>query len=101
MCGWNTTEHNSFNAYLWLQQKVKEGSLRIAKILGKVNLGDVFTKHVPAITMCARIENDTLLKFAKPFTKDSCKVVCYQKFCDQRYLSLLHIMDQVLSPADS
>ena len=31
-------------AYLWLQQKVKEGSLRIARILGKVNLGDVFTK---------------------------------------------------------
>ena len=46
-------------AFLWLQQKVKEGCLRIAKVCGKVNLGDVFTKHVPAISMVDRIENDT------------------------------------------
>ena len=81
-------------AYLWLQQKVKDGCLGIANVSGNVNLGDVFTKHVPAISMVDRIDNDTFLKFAQPFKKESCKLVKFQKNCDKRFSSLLHHMDQ-------
>ena len=66
-------------AYLWLQQKVKDDCLKIAKVSGKVNLGDVFTKHVPAISMVDRIENDTFMKFAQPFKKESGKLGNVQK----------------------
>ena len=81
-------------AYLWLQEKIRDGWLKIVKVSGKVNLGDVFTNHVPAVTMVERIENDTCLKFAVPLKADSCKLVNCQKFCDRIFLCLLHIMDQ-------
>ena len=79
-------------AYLWLQQKVKDGYLKIAKVFGKVNFGGVFTKHVPAVSMDDRIESGTCLKFAKPFNKKLCKLIDLQKFSDERFSSLLHIM---------
>ena len=86
-------------AYLWLQQKIRDGCLRIVNVSGKVNLGDVFTKHVPAISMVDRIESDACLKFADPLKKEPCKLISFQKFCDKRFLFLLGIMDQPLLSA--
>ena len=37
--------------YLWLQERVKAGELRVNKVLGTENAADLFTKHVPEATM--------------------------------------------------
>ena len=82
-------------SYLWLQHKLKDGILKIAKVSGKVILGDIFTKHATAIAMADRVESVTLLKFTKPFKKCSCRVISLQKFVDNMYSCLLHLMSTV------
>ena len=81
-------------AYLWLQQKLRDGCLRIVNVAGKVKLGDVFTKHVPAISMVDRIESDTRLNVSDPFKKESCKLISFQKFCDKGFSHILRLMGQ-------
>ena len=41
---------------LWLQEKVKSGEIRMFKIPGTVNQGDLMTKHVPFDTLTRHFE---------------------------------------------
>ena len=42
--------------YLWLQERVRAGELRVSKVLGSENAADLFTKHVPEATMDAHLK---------------------------------------------
>ncbi len=42
--------------YLWLQDKVRNGELEVAKVPGVVNPADLFTKHLDIATMSGHLE---------------------------------------------